>query len=279
MKKLLILFSIYSIIYLFGSCHKTVIIIEDNCVCETCYDGILNQNETGIDCGGVCAPCGVYIDTLVVVDTTIVIDTIVVFDTIIVIDTVIVVDTVVSVTIQPGAEEGKDAVIHSLGLHGGGTGTYMYATAWTWDGVPGIMRALIDFNLDQIPQGITITDAKLSIYGKPDPPYQHSTLNGSNASWLQRITSSWDEDIVAWDNQPSTTTQNQATLHQSSSPSQDYTDIDVTLLVQDMLDDPENSHGFMIRIKIEEYYRMMTFATSENEDSSMHPKLVITYTE
>lgn len=273
MKKLLILFSIYSIIYLFSSCHKTVIIIEDNCECETCYDGILNQNETEIDCGGVCAPCGVYIDTLIVIDT------IVVFDTIIVIDTVIVVDTVVSVTIQPGAEDGKDAVIHSLGLHGGGTGTFMWATAWTWDGVAGVMRVLIDFNIDMVPQGVEIIDAKLSIYGKPYPPYQHSTLSGSNASWLQRITSSWGEDSVGWDNQPTTTTQNQATLHQSSSPSQDYTDIDVTLLVQDMLDDPENSHGFMIRIKTEEYYRMMAFATSDYEDSSMHPKLVISYTE
>ncbi len=26
---------------------------------ETCNDGILNQNETGIDCGGVCPPCGI----------------------------------------------------------------------------------------------------------------------------------------------------------------------------------------------------------------------------
>ena len=26
---------------------------------ETCSDGIMNQDETGIDCGGVCAPCPV----------------------------------------------------------------------------------------------------------------------------------------------------------------------------------------------------------------------------
>ena len=26
-------------------------------VCETCNDGIKNQNETGVDCGGVCNAC------------------------------------------------------------------------------------------------------------------------------------------------------------------------------------------------------------------------------
>ena len=29
----------------------------DCTVCETCTDGILNQDEIAIDCGGVCAPC------------------------------------------------------------------------------------------------------------------------------------------------------------------------------------------------------------------------------
>ena len=25
---------------------------------ENCTDGVQNQNETGVDCGGVCSPCG-----------------------------------------------------------------------------------------------------------------------------------------------------------------------------------------------------------------------------
>ncbi len=275
MKKLAILFTI---ILFFGSCYKTVIIKEHTC--GTCYDGIQNQNETGIDCGGVCLPCDFVADTVIIFDTIIVIDTVVVIDTVIVIDTVVVSDTIMSITFQPSAEDGKDAIIHSLrNLYTSGTSTFMYVMAWTWDGEPGLMRALFDFNVDQIQPGVEIIDAKLSLYGKPSPPYQHSNLSGSNASWLQRITSSWEEELVDWDNQPTTTTYNQVTLHQSSSPSQDYTDIDVTLLVKDMLDDPENSYGFMIRIKIEEYYRMMAFASSDNEDSSIHPKLVITYIE
>ena len=30
---------------------------NNNSVKATCFDGIQNQNETGIDCGGVCPPC------------------------------------------------------------------------------------------------------------------------------------------------------------------------------------------------------------------------------
>jgi len=36
-----------------GSCSKE----EDAATVATCYDGIQNQGETGIDCGGPCAPC------------------------------------------------------------------------------------------------------------------------------------------------------------------------------------------------------------------------------
>jgi hypothetical protein len=33
---------------------------KDCIIKETCYDKIKNQNETGIDCGGNCKPCGIF---------------------------------------------------------------------------------------------------------------------------------------------------------------------------------------------------------------------------
>ena len=33
-----------------------------SCVAPTCSDGVLNQDETGIDCGGVCTPCSAGVD-------------------------------------------------------------------------------------------------------------------------------------------------------------------------------------------------------------------------
>ncbi len=31
--------------------------VPEGAIAETCSDGIMNQDETGVDCGGVCAPC------------------------------------------------------------------------------------------------------------------------------------------------------------------------------------------------------------------------------
>eukprot|EP00121_Abeoforma_whisleri_P015643 Awhi_evm2s14397 len=33
------------------------IMVFDRKIIETCNDGILNQNEIGIDCGGICSDC------------------------------------------------------------------------------------------------------------------------------------------------------------------------------------------------------------------------------
>lgn len=48
----------HSIIDLIGIAALSVFIISAISSCQpTCYDGELNQDETGLDCGGVCVPC------------------------------------------------------------------------------------------------------------------------------------------------------------------------------------------------------------------------------
>ena len=42
----------FSLVMLFVACDN-----DDNNIQETCNDGILNQGETLIDCGGPCPPC------------------------------------------------------------------------------------------------------------------------------------------------------------------------------------------------------------------------------
>ncbi len=64
----------------------------------------------------------------------------------------------------------------------------------------------------------------------------------------------------------------------STSNFQDYV-IDVTILIQDMIDDPSHSFGFGIRQKIEYPYRRMIFASRDNSNVAIHPKLIISYTE
>ena len=183
--------------------------------------------------------------------------------------------------LQPGAEDGKDTYVSSLGhTTNYGDAVDSPAMAWTYQGAPFILRAFIEFDLSSMPQGTVIVSALLSLYNNPNSGHnngEHSSLSGPNTYWLYRIIEEWDEHAMIWDDQPSTTALHMVTLPQSISPHQDYEDIDVTQLVQDMVDSPESSHGFLLRLATEEYYRSMIFASSDHPDAARHPKLVITY--
>lgn len=193
-----------------------------------------------------------------------------------------------TVTFQPDATEGKDAYIWYLSNQAGQygqTNTTNYGNAqefcareWTWDSDPGSRKSLIEFDLSTIPSSSTVLSAKLSLYAFPDAPGGgHSTLSGANDSYLRRIVSSWGENTVTWNNQPSVTTSGQIMLSASNSDTQDYLDIDVTTIVQDMVANPSSNFGFMISMAVQDYYRGMVFASSDHPSASKHPKLVVTY--
>ncbi len=155
---------------------------------------------------------------------------------------------------------------------------------WTWfslgyDG--GIRRSLINFDLSSIPQNAKIVDATLNLYYNPksaDVPSTmgHSQRDGSNKSILSRITSPWLEETVTWNNQPSISTDNQILVKDSDAQDENYS-IDVKDLVEDMVANPNESFGFMYMLDNENYYRAMLFASSDNENSDLHPKLEIEY--
>ena len=185
--------------------------------------------------------------------------------------------------LQPSGVDGKDASIGDWNPSANYAGDSLFkAFAWTFSGTEAKVRSLIDFDLSSIPANSIITKAVLSLYHYPYPGVGgvgHSTLSGSNACFLQRIISDWDENTVTWDSQPSATTHNQAEIPQSTSPTQDYLDIDVTSLVRDMFDNPSTSFGFMMRLVTEEFWRSMNFASSDFSISSYRPKLEIVYYE
>ncbi len=184
-----------------------------------------------------------------------------------------------TITLQPNANDGKDAAIISIDPDNNlGNHPNIEAEAWTYGGPSGSIRSLFEFDFSQLPQGITITNALLSLYYAPQVDGDgHSTASGSNKCLFQRVTSDWDESTVTWNNCPSTTIINEIEILESTSSTQDYPDIDVTSLVQDMIDDPSNSFGFMLRLSTEQQYRRMVFASSDYIDSTLHPTLEISY--
>lgn len=188
-----------------------------------------------------------------------------------------------TLVLQPDAAVGEDAYVWSNNPDDNyGTNQDFNAVGWTWSGVPGAQRSVINFDLSSIPAGASINSASLSLYHNPDSgliPFTggHSQLSGSNQSVLQRITSAWSESTVDWNTQPTTTSTNQVVLAASSSSTEDYLNIDVTAMVQDMIDNPATSFGFMYQLTDENYYRAMLFASSDHANAALHPKLEINY--
>jgi hypothetical protein len=118
--------------------------------------------------------------------------------------------------------------------------------------------------------------AELSLYANNSSVNgSHSQLGGSNESIIKRVNSSWNENTVTWNNQPSTTSYHQVILPASTSSYQDYLGIDVLELVEDMLDENNGNFGFQYRLVTEEFYRSMIFASSDNQNISLHPELRI----
>jgi hypothetical protein len=185
-----------------------------------------------------------------------------------------------TVTFQPDATNGKDAfIVNTTGTTNYGTNPNFAAIAWTSGGAF-LTRGLLAFNLTSIPTNAVITDAKLSLYCNTtsDHTQLHSSLSGSNSSYLQKITSSWSEAGVTWNNQPTTTSTGQITLAQSTTSTENYLNIDIDALVQDWVSNPSSNYGVLLRLITESHYRSLIFASSDHGDSTKRPKLEITYT-
>lgn len=141
-------------------------------------------------------------------------------------------------------------------------------------------RTLFKFYLNNIPSNATVTNAKLFLYYNPtclhSPSPGHRNVNGSNTCFLQRITSSWIDSSVTWNNQPSTVTLNQITIPSSTSQIQNYI-IDITGTINDMVKNPSTNNGMMLLLENESPLRSLNFASSNNVDSTLRPLLLLNY--
>lgn len=92
----------------------------------------------------------------------------------------------------------------------------------------------------------------------------------------RRVIQLWDENTVTWNTQPAVTTAHQVMIP-GFARSKDKV-IDVTQLLQDMSDDRLNSYGFCLSLAREGYPgNAMYFASSDNSNAALRPKLVVTY--
>ena len=186
--------------------------------------------------------------------------------------------------IQPGTKDGIDAYIENWpgeNYSNRNWGDYdaFAAVAWTAHGDPLTVRCLLKFDLHKICTKNPIYKAILSLYSVSTPGIGtgHSAMSGSNKFVLVKVTSPWDEHKVTWNTQPSFTEEDAIRLPATTSDNQDYLDIDITKMVQDMIRNPKKNYGIMIKLSNEEYYRRVIFGSSDNNDPMKRPKLVIQF--
>ena len=152
------------------------------------------------------------------------------------------------------------------------------AGAWTWNGLPLLIRGAFKFDLSGIPANASILSAKLSLYSNPTPingDLINANSGSNNAMYIRRITSSWNGTTATWQTQPSTETANQILIPHTASPSLDLVDIDVKEMVTTM--HQTANYGFMITLQNEQAFTIRQFASSNHTNAAKRPKLVVTY--
>jgi len=177
-------------------------------------------------------------------------------------------------TIRPDASDGKDAFIYEYNADQN-LATHPDFMAGMYNSQK--TRNLIRFDFSQIPADATVQSVELSLYSYTST--SNGTHSGTNTSLLQRVTSSWEEDIITWNNQPTTTVNDEVVLANSTMSIQNYLDIDITNMASYMITNPSNNYGFMLKLDDETGTgtRRMLFASSDNVDSDLHPKVVVEY--
>lgn len=185
--------------------------------------------------------------------------------------------TVFTINLKP-ASNPNETVINSIELGNNNSLQELPPSFWTNSGSSVETRALLKFDLSNIPSGAVIVSAKLSLYAVPNPVNGdgvHAHSGSNNAVYIRRITTNWATSNLSWSNQPATSQLNQVELPATSNSSQDYTNLDVSNLIQDMVSN--DNYGIMLQLKEPILYNIQNFASSKHADASKHPKLVVEY--
>jgi len=181
-------------------------------------------------------------------------------------------------TLRPDGTKGKDAVFGSIVPDNNyATSEDIHLYAWTHDGILTVNRVAIDFDLSSIPSGSVIDSALLSLYYNKTSRYGNQQHSGKNDFLIKRITSPWDQNTVTWRTQPTATSQNQVFVPGATFYNQNFPNIDMTKLVQDMINDKADSHGFLFQLQKEEPYTILLIASSDHPNESIRPKLEVYY--
>ncbi len=182
------------------------------------------------------------------------------------------------VVLQPNSEEGIDASISSIEYNENfGNDADASLLALSEDIGFSVTRYMIKFDLSSIPENAIITKATLSMYFHEDTKVNQKHT-GDNYFIIRRVTSAWSEESVTWYNQPIVTSTNQISVTKSAVENQDFTNINITNLVKDIIFYKEDKNfGIQLRLQSETPDKATVLASSDHSDGSKRPKLEVEY--
>lgn len=155
-----------------------------------------------------------------------------------------------------------------------GTNNGFVASAWTYGGQFGTGHSLIGFETCELPQDFQLIEATLYLYFNPTSGHVGHTTDGLNSAKAYRITSTWNESTT-WASQPTFDNNDFAILPSAITSNQDYA-IDVTTIVANAFTNGSEV-SFYVKLDDEQLYRSLVFAAHEHPDSTIRPRLEITY--
>ena len=142
-----------------------------------------------------------------------------------------------------------------------------------------IDRALLQFDLSQLSTSAKITSAILELY-------LNDSKGNDDTIYIHRITDNWVEDEVTWDIKRSGFLGNwnpaggefvSTVAGSFVADTIGWKSADITQLVQDWVKVPSINQGMILQATPASGNNEKKFTSSDDNDSSLHPKLTITY--
>lgn len=150
-----------------------------------------------------------------------------------------------------------------------GSGAYMYVRSYYAKPTFRNARSLVEFDISDIPSDATIDVATLRLYAR------YSSASGRTYV-VSRITGSWIEMGVTWNNKPTVTTDNEIEVTMVSADN--WLEVNVKNMLQDALSD--GFVGWRLKDKFENSAtsKQGTFCTKEHATSYWRPQLYVEWT-
>jgi len=189
--------------------------------------------------------------------------------------------------LQPGTEEGKDAMISNL-EPAKNFGDYKYFEAtFLSEPILTVMRSnrsMIWFDLNDLPKSAEIKKVTLTLWYDLPIPWDSTIFTPDNTGaykWcggvLQQVVEPWEESKVTWNTQPKTIEANQVYLNPFIRNS-NMINVDVTSLYVPVQEIAAPNYGMFFRLWPDERFPGFRFASSDYPVDYMRPQLTVYYT-